>query len=162
MERVNNPSRVKKVAGFVKQTRIARSVSTFTLVQTVIPFFVVAALGLTHIYLNFSKTDMVIQLTQLQNHKRRLIQEQGRLVRENEALTDSNRLKAYAVQDLKMIEIEKPSQNVITVIPDSAKEKYLTPLKKSVTPLVVAQEENLTEKFLRLVGSNKATAAPVN
>lgn len=145
-----------KVKGFSK------NVSTFALIQTAIPFIVVAVLSSSHIYLHFYKTDMVIQLTQLQAHKRKLIAEQARLLREKEALCDLNRLKAFATQDLKMVEIDKPSRELLTVVDAELKSKYTEPLKKGSAPVLAAQKETFGEKLIRFVNPSKAMAAPIN
>lgn len=105
--------------------RTAKHVSSVRgrLGQSVFAFLVLAMLAVAHVYLRFSIADLRLQQSQLQVRHRERAQVENRLIHENEALCDAQRMRDFARRELHMEESD-PRTRVVMVLPDELRTKY--------------------------------------
>lgn len=129
------------------------------------PFFVICALSLAHVHLQFARVDLLVQQSQLQGQRTVLFRQEQALARQNEAMCDLEALKMRATRDLNMQQAEVQTADVFARIPADIREKYSKPLTPNKADVMVAnlrrdrQQPGLQDVILSLFDGGRAVAA---
>lgn len=115
------------------------------LIRACYPFFVVGALCLAHVHLQFARADMKMQESQLQGQQRVLQRRMAVLERQSHAI-DIEQLRMRAKRELDMRELDNPTSQLIAKIPASVQAKYSEPLAIESRDVLVAELEQADQQ----------------
>jgi hypothetical protein len=149
----------------VEKEKKKKGISRGQLVRASYPFFVICALCLAHVHLQFAQVDLRMQQSQLQAQRSVLLRQEQTLARQNEALCDPESLKIHARRTLGMQEVEVQTADIFAHIPSDIQKRYEMPLTPKETDVMIAelrrdrQQPGLQDVLLSLLDGGRAIAS---